>query len=117
MLFRSMQDEAVTIFYSTHITSDLEKACDFLVYIKDGKIIMNVEKDHLLNEYCIVKGPKAVFGNEVRGELIGLRFSSFGGEALVGSRQIAEALFGTEVKYSVPTIEEIMVFMAKKRER
>ena len=58
LLMEHMQNEEVTIFYSTHITSDLEKAGDYLVYIRDGRIEMEVEKDELLNQYCIVKGAK-----------------------------------------------------------
>lgn len=116
LLMTHMQDEKVTIFYSTHITSDLEKACDYLVYIQNGKIRMNVEKDELLSQYCIVRGPKSLFNDtEVRGELLGVRQTSLGGEALVRSHQLAEELFGEEAQYSKPTIEEIMIFLAEER--
>lgn len=116
LLMTHMQDEEITVFYSTHITSDLEKACDYLVYIQNGKIIMNVEKDELLSGYCIVKGPKSVFNDaEVRSQLLGMRQTSLGGEALVKSHKLAEELFGEEVKYSKPTIEEIMIFLAEER--
>ena len=116
LLMLHMQDEKVTIFYSTHITSDLEKACDYLVYIQKGKIIMNVEKDELLSQYCIVRGAKELFNDEeIKKELLGVRQTSLGGEALVKNRKIAEELFGDEVKYSKPTIEEIMVFLAEER--
>lgn len=116
LLMTHMQDEKVTVFYSTHITSDLEKACDYLVYIQNGKVVMDIEKDELLSQYCIVRGAKRLFDDEeIRRELLGLRQTNLGGEALVKSRHLAEELFGEEVKYSKPTIEEIMVFLAEER--
>lgn len=115
LLMCHMQDENVTIFYSTHITSDLEKACDYLVYIQNGKIKMDVEKDELLNTYCIVRGPKNLFDNEIKKELLGFRQTSLGAEGLVKSKALAHELFGDEVKYMMPTIEDIMVFLAEER--
>lgn len=84
VLMTHMQDEKVSIFYSTHITSDLEKTCDYLVYIQNGKIRLQAEKDKLLSEYCIVKGPKKLFEDkEIQREMLGIKQTSLGGEALV----------------------------------
>lgn len=116
VLMQHMQDEKVTIFYSTHITSDLEKTCDYLVYIQEGKIRLTVEKDELLSQYCIVRGPKRLFDDpEIKSEVLGVRQNALGGEALVASRNLAESLFGQEAQYSKPSIEEIMVFLATER--
>lgn len=115
VLMAHMQDESVTIFYSTHITSDLEKAGDYLVYIKKGKIIMTIEKDELLNSYCIVKGPKHLFTEETKEAMLGYRKTSLGGEGLVKSKKLAEEFFGNEVKYIKPTIEDIMVLLSESK--
>lgn len=115
VLMEHMQDEEVSVFYSTHITSDLEKAGDYIVYIKDGRILMNIEKNELLKRYCVVKGPKHLFTNEIRQEMAGYRETAFGGEGLVSNRNQVEALLGREAKYATPTIEDIMVFLAGRR--
>lgn len=114
VLMEHMQDEKVSVFYSTHITSDLERAGDYLVYIKEGKIIFSKPLDELLENYCLVRGPKELFGEEIKQELLGLRTSKFGVEALVESRKLAAELFGEEVIISKPTIEDIMVFLSNK---
>ena len=63
-----------------------------------------------------MRGAKELFNDEeIKKELLGVRQTSLGGEALVKNRKIAEELFGDEVKYSKPTIEEIMVFLAEER--
>lgn len=44
------------VFFSTHITSDLDKIADMLIMIDNGKIVFQEEKDILLDSYRIVKG-------------------------------------------------------------
>jgi ABC-2 type transport system ATP-binding protein len=51
-----MLDETHTIFFSTHITSDLEKIADRIIFIKDGKIIFDEDRDILLERYALVHG-------------------------------------------------------------
>ncbi len=116
VLMAHMQDENVTIFYSTHITSDLERAGDFLVYIKDGRIEMNIEMEALLDNYCIVKGPKSLFTKDTKEVLVSYRKTSLGGEGLAKDKKLAKAFFGDEVKYITPTIEDIMVFLSESKE-
>ena len=37
-LFTTLKDHGVTIFFSTHITSDLERCADDIIYISHGEI-------------------------------------------------------------------------------
>ena len=43
-------------FFSTHITSDLDKVADYITFIHDGEIILSDTKDDILDNYGIVKG-------------------------------------------------------------
>ena len=43
-----------SILISSHIVSDLEKLCDYIVFIHNGRIILCKEKDELVNEYGTV---------------------------------------------------------------
>ncbi len=38
-LFGVLKEQGVAIFFSTHITSDLEKCADHIVYIRNGRIV------------------------------------------------------------------------------
>jgi len=116
VLMEHMQDENISIFYSTHITSDLERAGDYLVYIKDGQIKMNQPLEELLSTYCIVSAPKKLFTEDIKKELLGYKISAFNAEGLVESRDLAEELFGREAQYHTPSIEDIMIFLADRRE-
>lgn len=114
LLMEHMQSEDVTVFYSTHITSDLERAGDYIVYINDGKVEMNREKDELLENYCIAKGPKHLFDKEVQKEAVGIKRTHLGCQALFLSKDIAYELLGEEVKYERATIEQIMLFLSHR---
>lgn len=114
ILMEHMQSEEVTVFYSTHITTDLEKAGDYIVYIKEGKIKLNTELNVLLEEYCIVKGPKELFTKEIQEELLGCKVSQLGAKGLARSKEQAEELFGMEAVYEKPSLEEIMILLASK---
>lgn len=53
MIYNYNQNGDRSVLLSSHITADLEKICDYIVYIHEGRIIFNEEKDELLNRYAI----------------------------------------------------------------
>lgn len=55
-IYGFMQDEKHTVIITSHITSDLEKLCDRIALIHEGKLLISEEKDVLLDSYAIVRG-------------------------------------------------------------
>lgn len=47
-LFRTLKAHGVTIFFSTHITSDLERCADDIVYISRGEIRANCSREDFM---------------------------------------------------------------------
>lgn len=50
-----IQDEARSVFFSSHITDDLEKVADYVTFINDGRILLSEVKDDLLANWKRVK--------------------------------------------------------------
>ncbi|WP_062200475.1 ABC transporter ATP-binding protein [Massilibacterium senegalense] len=50
-----VKDGDRSILLSSHITSDIEKIADYLIFIKNGKIILQTSKKELLGNYAIVE--------------------------------------------------------------
>ena len=50
-LFMTLKEHGVTILFSTHITSDIEKCADDLVYISNGAIQAACSKQEFLEQY------------------------------------------------------------------
>jgi ABC-2 type transport system ATP-binding protein len=82
-IFENLVDqEGVSILFSTHITSDLDKTADDITYIKDGEIVASQRKECLLDSYRLVEGstthltetvmPKIIGYHERKGEFLGL---------------------------------------------
>ncbi|MEK4652077.1 ABC transporter ATP-binding protein [Niallia sp. FSL W8-0954] len=108
-----IQDENKTIFFSTHITSDLDKIADYITLINNGQIILNKTKDELLEEYTMVKGKDStqIINDK---NLIGLKSNDFGFEALCKNKEEVRKQFGNSYFYEKPTLEDIMVFYTRR---
>ena len=51
-----MKDKSKAIFYSTHITSDLDKTADNIILINKGQIILSGSKESIIRDYKISHG-------------------------------------------------------------
>ena len=113
MGFIADEDHAVLI--SSHITSDLEKACDYVTYLHKGKLTLTGEKDELLSRYGKVECSREQLGAIDPGILVGQRVSQYRCQALVSDRRALErALPGAAVE--PPTLEDIMIFTTRGQE-
>ena len=100
------RDENHAVLLSSHIVSDLEKICDYIAFLHQGRLLLCEEKDRLAEEYGILRGeaegldPAAVCGR---------RATPYGTEYLVRRGAVPA---GTPL--GQVGIEELFVFMAKE---
>lgn len=113
ILYGIIQDENVSIFFSTHITNDLEKIADYITFINNGEIVFSQPKDKVLEDYAIIKGKKELLDSDIRKEFIAIRENSFGFEGLTNSNNIKK-LFNGEVIIERPSLEDIMVYTVRR---
>ena len=108
VLTNYMEHGGKGVFFSTHITSDLDKIADMLIMINNGHIVFQEEKDYLLDNYRIVKGDVKALTDEVRRLFLSLSETAFGFTGV--TKQIAEmqSLFPDAISER-PTIEDIML--------
>ena len=55
-ILKELAKKGVTILFSSHITSDIEKIADGVILINSGKIIFHKEVKKLENSYFVVTG-------------------------------------------------------------
>lgn len=106
-----MREEDRSILFSTHITSDLEKIADTIVYISNGRIAFEGEKEELISKYCIVRGGGRLAADKER-LAIGIRQHEVGFECLMEMKDIGG--LSSDIVIDRATIEDIVVF--KERE-
>ena len=107
-----IQDEDHSVLLSSHITSDLEKIADYIVFLHKGKVVFEEPKDDLLARYGILRCGAEVFRRLDRAEKIGYRQSQFGYEVLVKDRAAARRRYPGAV-VDAATIEDIMLFYVR----
>lgn len=110
-LFQSLVAEGeISILFSTHITSDLEKCADYITYIHNGKIINSAVKEEFIESYLLLNGSVSQL-DPVKEQLISYKTNSFGFTGLIHAKDFDPSL---DVKAARPTLEEIMIYFAKK---
>ena len=112
-VFLALRDEGVSILFSTHITSDLEKCADGITYIKRGRIVASGDMEGFLDSYRLISGGEAL-GDAQRRAVIGECLSKKGATRLVKAE---DAPLFARCGISVPTLEEIMVHVDKEGDR
>ena len=103
-----IQDEDHAILISSHITSDLEKICDYVTYIHKGKLILCQEKDGLMQRMGILKCSETVFRDIDPAAVHGKRTTAFGVEALVERQKIPAGLV---VEHA--SLDDILIYLVK----
>lgn len=81
-----VQDESHSILMSSHITTDLEKVADYIVFIHQGKIILSKSKDELIYNYGIIRCGAALFEALDKSEILAYRKCDFQWEVLVADK-------------------------------
>ena len=114
ILYSIIQDENKSIFFSTHITTDLDKIADYITFIDQGQIVFSKEKDLLLETYGVVKGGNEDLNPGLEKSLLGFRRTQVGFEGLTDDKSTIRDLSGDSVLIEKPTIEDIMFYRARR---
>ena len=116
ILQQELIDENKTVFISTHIISDLEKIADYLVYIKEGNLVLEGYCDDIKDKYFIVKGDNKDLDDELNQLLLYKENKQTGYVGFTKQGQVFKELFGNQVEIKHPTIEELMIYLEKMKE-
>lgn len=105
LLYDFMQDERHSVLISSHIVSDLEKLCDYIVFIHEGKIIFEEEKDRLYEKYAILKCSEEILQSLDPASVVAYRIGEFGAGALVLRDKVPR-----DLSLERASIEDIMLY-------
>lgn len=112
MFLEFVQDEEHSILVSSHITSDLEKVADYIVFIHAGKIIFCESKDELLEHYGIIKCGAAQFDAIDKNDIVTYRKQDYEWQVLVANREKVAKKYPKAMVIPA-TIDEIMLLYVK----
>ena len=113
ILYNLIQDESKSVFFSTHITTDLEKIADYITFINNGKIVFSKSKDEVLESYKIVKGGRELLDTDTKKLFVSIRENSYGFEGLTANAVEVKKLFKNNAIIEKPTLDDIMIYTVK----
>ena len=112
MLLEFVQEEERSILVSSHITSDLEKIADYIVFIHKGKVVFSKPKDALMEQYGMIKCGTAQFEALDKADITAYRKMDYEWQVLITNREKMESKYPKAM--IVPaTIDEIMLLYIK----
>ena len=112
MFLEFVQDEEHSILVSSHITSDLEKVADYIIFIHAGKIVFCKPKDELLERYGIIKCGAAQFDAIDKNDIVTYRKQDYEWQVLVANREKVAKKYPKAMVIPA-TIDEIMLLYVK----
>lgn len=107
-----INDDEHTILLSTHITSDLEHIADNIIFLNDGKILLNDTRDNIMDNYAILKCDKDYFSKIDRQDIVSYRLNKYDCEVLVNNTGVVKKKY-KECVIDKVSIEELMIMMIK----
>ncbi|MBP5310358.1 MAG: ABC transporter ATP-binding protein, partial [Lachnospiraceae bacterium] len=101
-------EEDHSILLSSHITTDLEKIADEVVFIDAGKIVLSGNKDEIIEKHGILRCKKDEVKEISDSLIVDVDMSSMGAEILVNDKKAASRLYPGMV-IDEAGLEQIMI--------
>ncbi|MGM9615593.1 MAG: ABC transporter ATP-binding protein [Oscillospiraceae bacterium] len=108
LLWEFTREEDHSVLISSHIVSDLEKVCDYIVFLHEGRVLLAEEKDRLTENYGVLRCPAERLAELDESAVLARRSTGFGAEAIVRRSGVPA---GAEL--GAVSIEDIFVAMVK----
>lgn len=112
IFLKFIEDEEHTILLSTHITSDLEHIADEIIFIDKGKLLLQENRDELLDNYGILKCNIEDFSKIDKHDIIRYKKQKYNYEILISNKNKLSKKYKDYVIDKI-TLEDLMVLMIK----
>lgn len=112
VLLEFVRQENHSILLSSHITSDLEKIADYIVFIHDGEIILNKTKDELIYEYGVIRCSENDFTSIATEDILSYMKKDYQIDVLVSDRKLMKKKYKNLIVDNV-SLDEMMLLMVR----
>lgn len=103
-----------SVILATHLTEDLDRLADYLIYLEKGKQIFAGDIESFRQGYRIVSGEKYKFNTLAKNRIVHIEERRYGAKALVKHSQYRQ--YDDMLQVTYPSIEEFMYFYSKRGE-
>ena len=107
-----VKDGERSILISSHITTDLEKVADYIMFIHEGKVIFSIPKEELYNKYGFVRCSKEEFYTIDKKDIISFREFNKKIEILIKDRDYFSNKY-KDIKIFDIRIDDVLLLFVK----
>lgn len=107
-----INDGTRSILISSHLTKDLDNMADYILYLHKGKVLMNEDKEHLLDDYLLVSGEHYKIRLIPDKLIIGMEKQELSTTALI--RKSNSYVPDLSLTVSRPRLEDLMYYVNHK---
>ena len=105
------EDGRRSILFSTHITTDLERIADYIVFLRDGAVALVASRDELLDSWGVVRGDLHILADLDPSLRRGVRRHAFGVDVLTPDAAAVRRRLGDAVAVDRASLEDIVVML------
>lgn len=87
MFLDFVQDSSHSILFSSHIMDDLEKIADYIIFIRDGRVLLSENKDKIIYEWGVIRDEEKILENIEKKYVIAYKKSSYGYDILINDKE------------------------------
>ncbi|WP_096186384.1 ABC transporter ATP-binding protein [Evansella halocellulosilytica] len=111
LLQELMVDGNRSIFFSTHITTDLDRIADYIAFIQRGELVFNQSIHDVAENYALVKGGMDLLDRDTEKDFVHIHRAATGFEALTDNIEAVKNTFGNTVVIERASLEDIMYYL------
>lgn len=107
-------DGSRSVVLATHLTEDLDRMADYLIYLEKGKQVFAGDIEAFRENYRIVSGEAYKIKLLQKERIIHIEENSYGAKALIAHSRLNR--YDGELQVTYPSIEEFMYFYTRRKE-
>lgn len=115
LLQELMINDNQTVFLSTHITTDLDRIADYIVFIDQGEIVFQKSMEEIKDQFHLIKGDHQYLDSDTRELFINIKETDLGFTALFQGDSNIFSECGDSLLIEPATLEDIMYYMTRNK--
>ena len=116
LLLDVVRDNNKAVFFSTHITSDLDRVADHVAIIKRGNLVLSGTKDQLMESWVLVKGGEQQVLRPLREICYGMERNGPDLTMLCEYSAIHNQILPDDLIMESPNLEDLVYFYGREPE-
>lgn len=106
-------DGTKSVILATHLTEDLDRIADYLIYLEEGNQIFAEDMETFRSRYRIAAGESYKIKLLPKERIVHMEENNYGAKALVIHNR--QGNYDSALQVASPSIEEFMYFFSKRR--